>query len=166
MNELSQSRHDYGNYQKTEYTRVIMQRPTGVTITAILMAANICVDVYHALHTAPITVPNPDPATTTSHVMLLVHIGLVGLLAFEAISIIGYWLGRTWGRWLIIAGSLYFLFGLKSLPRDLHRSPFVVGMDVYSAALAVYLLWYLHTAYVRTWFQARSHHQPELATGK
>lgn len=135
-----------------------MQRPIGVTLTAILMVVNIFLDVALPFISPTVTMTNErsgGPALST--VLIALHIALAALIAFQFIVVLYYWLGRFWARWFVLVGCIYYLVGLKDLISQwhLHHSYATAGLTLGSAALALYLIWYLHTADVRDWF-ARS----------
>jgi hypothetical protein len=131
-----------------------MQRPIGVTITAILMVANIFADIVLSFYSPSVVVPDAHPVGTMfSPVMLAVHVGLVVFIALQCMAVLYYWLGRYWARWVILTGCVYYLTGLRYLPRQLHQAPYTgAALTIASVFLALYLIWYLHTAVGRAWF--------------
>jgi hypothetical protein len=142
-----------------------MQRPLGVTLTAILMALNIFVDVGHSFQTSSVRTPPIDAGGVTDpHMMLGIHIAVAAVIALECITVLFFFLGYSWARWFVLAGCIFYLIGIRSLRMDYFHSHFIALMDVLQAALSIYLLWYLHTHDVRTWFARRR--LAALATGK
>ena len=133
-----------------------MRRPIGISLTALFMALTICVDVAHVL------VPSARPAHTQAlghvspQVVLAIHVALTAFVALECITVIFYWLGRSWARWFVLVGCIYYLTGLKDLRFFWGRSPWVAFFAALDAVLAIFLLWYLHWRDVRTWFHQRS----------
>ena len=135
-----------------------MQRPIGITITAILMVVNIFVDVVLSLLSPTVAMPNADSnGPGLSPFVIAVHIALAVFLVVQCVVVLYYWLGRSWARWLVLVGCIFYLIGLKDLASQwhLHRSYASAGLTLGSAALAVYLIRYLHTRDVRDWL-ARS----------
>ena len=132
-----------------------MQRPIGVTITAILMVVNIFVDVLLSLLSPTVVLPNTGHhGPTFSSWVIVLHIALVAMIVAQCVVVVYYWLGRSWARWLVVAGCLFYLVGLKDLVRQWHKhhSYLTAGLTIGSAILAVYLLWYLHTSKILGWF--------------
>ena len=135
-----------------------MQRPIGVTITAILMVVNIFVDVLLSLLSSSPVAPSTGPhGPTFSSFVIFLHIALVLFVVGQCVVVLYYWLGRSWARWLVLVGCIFCLVGLKDLVSQwhLHHSYPSAALTLGSASLAVYLIWYLHTSDVRDWF-ARS----------
>src|SRR5665213_398733 len=92
-----------------------MQRPIGVTITAILMVVNIFVDVLLSLLSSSPVAPSTGPhGPTFSSFVIVLHIALVVLVAGQCVVVLYYWLGRSCP--LAGARRLYFL------PRGPQRS--------------------------------------------
>jgi hypothetical protein len=120
------------------------------------MAANICVDVTHTLLGPPLGQPDIHHAVSNfSPAMLVVHLCVAALVAVECVAVGGYWLGRPWARWLVLAGCVFYLTSLRNLRTDWAHSHFEAALDVYGGVLAVFLIWYLYKRNVRAWF-ARS----------
>jgi len=135
-----------------------MQRPIGVTVTASLMAVNLFADIILSL-TSPTVVPSTSLSNgpVFTPIVIAVHIALVGLLLGQCIVLLYYWFGRSWARWFVLAGCIFYITGLREIMarwRQHHSVP-SVALTLGSAILAIYLLWYLHTRDVRDWF-ARS----------
>jgi len=134
-----------------------MQRPIGVTITAILMVVNIFADLLLSLLSSTAVVPNANShGPTFSLYVVALHIALVAMIAVQGVVVVFYWLGRSWARWFVVVGCLFYLMGLKDLAAQWHQHHHAnAGLTIGSASLAVYLLWYLHTGRILHWF-ARS----------
>jgi hypothetical protein len=140
-----------------------MQRPIGVTITAIFMALTAALDIIQSFVSLPSGGPSTHPSgPITSPMSLAIHAFLLAFVALEFVAVWGYWAGRSWARWLVLAGCFFFLTGLRDLRTQWIRSHFVGGLTASSAVLAVFLLWYLHTTDVRVWF-ARPVAEPATA---
>ena len=132
-----------------------MQRPIGVTITAILMVVNIFVDILLSLLSPTVVLPNAGShGPTFSSWVIVLHIALVIMVVGQCVVVVYYWLGRSWARWLVVVGCLFYLIGLKDLVPQWHKhhSYLTAGLTIGSAILAVYLLWYLHTSKILGWF--------------
>jgi hypothetical protein len=132
-----------------------MQRPIGVTLTAILMVVNIFVDVALSLISPTVVRPNdPSHGPEISTFVIVLHIALVAFVVMQCVVVLYYWLGRSWARWFVLVGCIFYLIGLKDLSSQwhLHHSYVTAALTLGSAALAVYLIWYLHTRDVRDWF--------------
>ena len=99
-----------------------MQRPIGVTITAILMAVNLFVDIALSL-ISPTVAPsnNLSNGPVFTPLVIAVHIMLVGLVLGQCVVLLYYWFGRSWARWFVLAGCIFYLTGLRVLPTQLHR---------------------------------------------
>jgi hypothetical protein len=132
-----------------------MQRPIGVTITAALMVVNLFVDVLLSLLSPSVVVPNTGShGPAFSSFVILLHVALVAMIVGQCVIVLCYWLGRSWARWFVLLGCVFYLIGLKDLAAQWHKhhSYLTAGLTIGSATLAVYLLWYLHTRDVRDWF--------------
>jgi len=132
-----------------------MQRPIGVTITAILMVINIFVDVLLTLLSPTAVLPNTGShGPNFSSFVIAVHIAVAAFLVVQCVVVLFYWLGRSWARWFVLVGCLYYLVGLKDivLQWQRHHSYAHLILTLGSGVLAVYLLWYLHTRDIRDWF--------------
>jgi len=132
-----------------------MQRPIGVTITAILMVVNIFVDVLLSLLSqSPVTPTTGTQEPILGSWVLVLHIALVVMVVAQCVVVVYYWLGRSWARWFVLAGCLFYLTGLTHLVSQWHKhhSYPTAGLTIGSAILAIYLLWYLHTSKVLGWF--------------
>ena len=130
-----------------------MQRPIGVTITAILMVVNLFVDITLSLLSPTVVSPNSlSHGPVFSLIVIFVHIALVGFVLGECVVLLYYWFGRSWARWFVLAGCIFYITGLRVLPTQLHRRSPGAALTVASAILAVYLIWYLHTRVIQDWF--------------
>ena len=121
------------------------------------MVVNIFVDVVLSLLSPTVVAPNPGShGSAFSPFVIALHIALAAFIVMQCIAVVYYWLGRSWTRWLVLVGCIFYLVGLKDLASQWHQHSYPsAGLTVGSAILAVYLIWYLHTSDVREWF-ARS----------
>ena len=129
-----------------------MQRPIGVTLTTILMATNLFVDLIHPFFSKTLVVPQTTHTPHHTAVTIILHVALFGFEAIQALAILFYWLGRPWARWLVLGGCVLYLTSLKDLHLFWHHAHFATVTTLAAGALAVFLLWYLHTRHVRQWF--------------
>jgi hypothetical protein len=120
------------------------------------MALTICVDV------ATVFFPSVRPAHThalgpvSPHAALAIHTALAAFIALECTTVVFYWLGRSWARWFVLVGCIYYLTGVKDLAILWSHSRFIAIFAALDAVLALFLLWFLHWRNVRTWFHERS----------
>lgn len=128
-----------------------MQRPIGITVTAILMVVNVICDVTLSL-TAPYVHGSTISPRGPSNALIIVHFVLFAFVLAQCVFVGFYWLGRAWARWAILVGCLFYLMGLRSVVTEWHRRHDIAALTFASAILAVYLLWYMHTERVRRWF--------------
>jgi hypothetical protein len=129
-----------------------MQRPIGVTITAILMVLNVFADIALSLISPSVELANTHSSGPgLSATVIIVHVVLIAFTVFQCTVVFFYWLGRPWSRWFVLVGCLFYLTGLRYLPRQWHQSHPSAALTVGSAVLAFYLIWYIHTDVVRAW---------------
>jgi len=119
------------------------------------MAVNLFADITLSL-ISPTVVPsnNLTHGPVFTPVVIAVHVALVGLLVGQCVVLLYYWFGRSWARWFVLAGCIFYITGLREIMarwRQHHSVP-SVALTIGSAVLAIYLLWYLHTRDVRDWF--------------
>jgi hypothetical protein len=111
------------------------RRPVGVAISAILL---------HILNVLTlIFIRWDEPDTLVLAALFILYMG------FTAIVIHAYWLGQSWGRWLILIRSAWMLASFKMLAMEhgIYREQGVV-----ERVLALVLLVYLNMPDVRAWF--------------
>jgi hypothetical protein len=134
------------------------------------MVVNIFADVILSLLSPSPVAPNTGPhGPTFSSFVIVLHIALAVFVTGECVAVLYYWLGRSWARWLVLFGCIFYLVGLKDLASQwrLHHSVMNASLTIGSAALAVYLLWYLHTGEVRDWFaRSMTAAAPSTAAGR
>ncbi len=131
-----------------------MQRPTGITLTALLMALDIIVGLVSMFLVPSLATSNIRAMghLTLSQTLLIVRLGLFAIIAFEAFAVWSYWQSRFWARRLVLAGCVLYLYPILHLQASWNYSHFHAVMTVYGAVLAIFLLWYLNTRDVRAWF--------------
>lgn len=128
-----------------------MQRPLGITVTAILMVANVVCDVYLSV-TAPYLRGRSANPNGPSPLMIGFHIALAGAILFQFACVFFYWLGKAWARWAILVGCLFYLISMRKVVTDWNQNHRIGLLTSGAGILSVYLLWYLHTEHVREWF--------------
>jgi hypothetical protein len=128
-----------------------MQRPKGVIVTFILMCITNAMGFFNINWQMP-------------------YAGVL-LISFTVFITIGYavlwfyWQGRNWARWLVMLECLQCFWNIKYL---FHRHPLAPRIEpvmiTSEAILALYLIWYLNTPTVRTWFQSNRAENPPTIT--
>ena len=135
------------------YTLCIMQRPRGVTVTAVLMALNACLDIAQSFVALPSGGRSKHPSGSFfSPKIIVIHIILIGMMSFGFFTIFRYWLGSFWARWLVLAGCVYYLTGLRDIRSQWQTSHFIGVLSLCAGVLSLYLIWYLHTDRAKAWF--------------
>jgi hypothetical protein len=126
----------------------MMKRPRGVAITTGLMS------ITNAMGLFDIDWQRPNAATLLFIFRIFIAIGYA-VLWF-------YWQGRNWARWLVMLTCLQCFWNVKGLfhPRPL-TPPIEPLMVASEAILAVYLVWYLNTPTVKTWFTSNRAENPD-----
>jgi hypothetical protein len=121
------------------------------------MVLNACADIALALFAPHGASPHPQPGGPAfSPTVIAVHVVLLGMTLFGFFTVWAYWRGRSWARWLVFGGCIFYLTGLRLLPSQWHHHPpYGAALTVFAAVLSIFLLWYLYTLDVRIWF-ARS----------
>ena len=112
-------------------------RPKGLTETAVVMA------VTNAMGWLIVDWSKPHAATT--FVLFTIFI-LVGYLVIWF-----YWKGRNWARILVLLTSLLCLYNLRFIFRAGFTERIMVGVE---AVLAVFLLFWLNSGSVKSFFRA------------
>lgn len=138
------------NILGSRYTRVTMKRPTGITVTAALMAFAILAGVVHGLFT-----PLPALHTVASVrpvFFLLARVLPYTFAVFECACIWAYWAGVEWARILVLIDCVLQFIALHRLTGLWHRFPTMAVLEIGKALVAVFLLWYLFQPRVRAWF--------------
>jgi hypothetical protein len=127
-----------------------MSRPTGVTVSALLMllfiVAGLILTYTHAVSTNGTIPISPSISTATSHAFIW------GASAVSAIIVYFYWSAHNWARILVLIQSVLCLVPFHKQP---HHQWVLVRLSVFTvgdALLAIYLLWYLNTRAIRIWF--------------
>jgi hypothetical protein len=117
------------------------------------MVVNVFVDIALSLSSPSVPLPNAHPAgPELPTTLIMIHMVLAAFILFQCVVVFFYWLGRPWSRWLLLVGCIFYLYGLVDFPLHWHRSRPGAILAIGSAALALYLIWYLHTDRVRYWF--------------
>jgi hypothetical protein len=122
-----------------------MPRPLGITITTLLMC------VTNAMGFFLINWKMPNAETLFVIFGFFITLGYIALWFF--------WKGRNWARWLVLLECIQCLWNLATLESP-HRTldPRVsIPMVLIEGAIAIFLLWYLNTKPIRTWF-AENHY--------
>jgi hypothetical protein len=142
-----------------------MQRPLGITVTAILMVANVVCDIALTFTSPAVRGVTISPATLSTG-MIIFHAALAGLVLVDFAFVAFYWLGKAWARWAVVAGCLYYLMGLRTIVTQWQHRPATAWLTIASSALALFLLVYLHTERVQTWFAFRTRPLQPEPTGR
>jgi len=112
-----------------------MNRPTGISVTALLMS--IC----NAMGWLIIDWTKPHARFTFALFTCLILLGYVFIWF--------YWKGRNWARIAVLLTSVFTVLNLLSL----NRGNFVNKVMIISEAfLGIFLLWWLNTGTVRRFF--------------
>jgi hypothetical protein len=127
-----------------------MQRPSGVTLTAALMAVLTIVSVV-AVFTMPLPPLPTSSAVSTSLIGTMARGGGIFAAVISAVFIFLYWKGFSWMRWVVMIYSIFPIIGLKAA---LALYPLSGIASIVSALLGVFLIWYLNTAPVKAWFES------------
>ena len=133
-----------------------MTKPTGVQVSAALMALFIVLDIAVAF-LAPRGAIVPGSRMDNPAFAFMVHGG--GSLIFGLISAIFvyfYWAGKNWARWVIIVVSALCILGLLAITYTWAKSPMSGMLSLAKAALAAFLLYYLNTKPVAAWFEGKA----------
>ncbi len=111
----------------------------GVTITFVLMC------ITNAMGFFDINWQTPNAGTLLLIFSVFITIGYA-VLWF-------YWQGRNWARWLVMLTCLQCFWNVKGLFHPRPLAPRIEPVMIASEAiLAAYLIWYLNTPTVKTWF--------------
>jgi len=110
-------------------------RPKGIKETAVLMS------ILNATGFAIIDWSKPHPYIKFSIFTTIILVGYI-VIWF-------YWKGRNWARILVLLTSLLCLYNLYHWNRYGLRGQIMVGAE---AILAIFLLYWLNTADVRSFF--------------
>ncbi|MFQ5694836.1 MAG: hypothetical protein ACE5HB_02510 [Terriglobia bacterium] len=140
-----------------------MQRPTGITILALLGflgAAGCLILALIFLLAAGAVSAGVGPHASQGLVGFLVGLGaalgiiLLALAALYLAAALGLWKLRTWGRLVAVAlTSLGLLLPLMLLITALAAlEPYSIALSLMVVAIQLWVLWYLFRAHVRTAF--------------
>jgi hypothetical protein len=112
-------------------------RPKGLTETAIFMS------VMNAMGWLIVDWTKPGAATMFAVFTIFILFGYL-VIWF-------YWNGRNWARILVLLTSLLCLYNLRFIFRVGFRERTMIAAE---AALAVFLLWWLNSGSVKSFFRA------------
>jgi len=115
-----------------------MSRPTGVSVTTVMMCATNALGFFYVNWT------RPHAMFTFVVFAILIGIGYLVLWFF--------WNGRNWARWLVLLTSLLALWNLHYIGRPQIGRIRTVTI-LFEAPIAVFLLWYLNLRPIRAWFR-------------
>jgi len=129
-------------------------RPTGVTITTLLMALCLLAELaeqvryFYALRNPYSSTPDIEGALIIAAYLILF---LYKTIAATVLSF--YWRGRDWALWFILAEAALTLSSLSRLSHGISFAPqSLTPLMLIEAGLAVFLLYYLNTRSTRAWF--------------
>jgi hypothetical protein len=114
----------------------IQPRPKGISETAVLMS------LTNALGWIIVDWSKPDAATIFSTFTVLIVAGYV-VIWF-------YWKGRNWARILVLLTSLLCLYNLRYFLHARRIEQVMIGTE---AMLGIFLLFWLNTQQVKSFFQ-------------
>jgi hypothetical protein len=130
-----------------------MEKPLGITVSTLLMSLFLVVGII-MLFASPL---HPAPTRTVSPEMIVKFAYIFGLAftVLAAVCVYFYWTGQEWARRLVMIDSVLTLFQLFHISKAFQTAPANGVLSLSEIILAVFLLWYLNTAAIRTWFVAR-----------
>jgi hypothetical protein len=120
-----------------------MQKPVGITVTATLICISLVTNTVLVFAKSPIT----GKAKSTSDLL----IGLA-IQSLTAVIVWFYYQGQNWARWLVILQAAVSIVTGLSSSKEWQRSHFGGAAYIYDALLGVFLLVYLNTMQIRSWF--------------
>jgi hypothetical protein len=130
-----------------------MEKPLGITVSTLLMSLVLVVGIImlfaSPLHPAPTRTLSPEMIVKFTHIFGLAFTVLV------AVCVYFYWTGQDWARWLVMIDSVLKFFQIFHISKAFHTAPANGVLTLCEGILALFLLWYLNTAAIRTWFVAR-----------
>jgi len=112
------------------------ERPKGLTETSLLMS------ITNAMGWAIIDWSKPNARVIFFTFTIMIFIGYI-VIWF-------YWKGRNWARILVLLISLLSLYNLHDWTRSGTMPRIMIGTE---AILAVFLLYWLNTRQIRTFFR-------------
>jgi hypothetical protein len=134
-----------------------MQKPTGITITAGLMALILVVGLAITFTAAVPPMPQmPNFSISASTFIMAIRVVAIVFTIIAAVFVWFYWNGQNWARWLVMIDCVFCLFPLIHLARNWQISPLGSSLTVFKAVLAIFLLWYLNTREIRNWYSPSS----------
>jgi hypothetical protein len=127
----------------------------GVTVSALFMVLSFASSIF-----MPYTLVVPANVTTSNNMDLLY--GWL-FIALQILVLYFYWNAHNWARIAVLIYSGWLLLGIVTL--SLLPVPWIhqamwglyrfCVRTIGDSLLAIYLLWYLNTRAVRTWFAQR-----------
>ncbi len=106
--------------------------------------------------TFTMTLPPPPAGTAATPQMMstILHVGVIVSTTIGLVFVFLYWKGFSWMRWVVMVYCLFPLVSLLKLSTTMQASH-INGVDcILNALLAIFLLYYLNTAPVKTWFDS------------
>ena len=132
-----------------------MQKPTGITVTTVLMVLFLIIGAVLTFHAPIPTVPNSPISSSTISTFAHAAFALYAIIALVCIWF--YYSGHEWARWVVMIVSVLDLLGLISIAKTFAASHLSGADAIAKAVLAIFLLYYLNTPPIRAWF---SHKEP------
>jgi hypothetical protein len=127
-----------------------MQKPTGITVSTLLMAVFLVVGAVTAI-IAPMPAM-PQTPMSPSALTGLIHIAVIFFTFFGAVCVFFYSKGQNWARWLVMIDCLFTFVNLIHLHKTWQVSPLGGANLTGQGLLAIFLFYYLNTAPIRAWF--------------
>jgi hypothetical protein len=131
-----------------------MQRPTGITVTTILMALKIAVGLVIIFFKPPWIAANlhPHGHVTMASAIFTMRLIFIVVLPVACVIVWCYWLGQFWARRVVLLGCLFYLYEIVHLKASWNYSHLRAVMTIYGAILAAFMLFYLFTREAKAWF--------------
>jgi len=130
-----------------------MQKPTGITVTTVLMILFLISGAVLTFHAPIPAMPNSDVSSST--IAAFAHIGFAVYAVIALVCIWFYYSGKEWARWVVMIVSVLELLGLISIAKTFAASHLSGANAIAKALLAIFLLYYLNTAPIRAWFSRK-----------
>lgn len=115
-----------------------MERPRGIVVTTWLAGLMNLLGIFVVVWLVPDSQEFAAAAVTV----------LIGISAVWC-----YWMGKDWGRWIVLLESLLFVWNVKYVERDDATATDITLMIV-EFLLAIFFLVYLNRKPVRAWFES------------
>ena len=130
-----------------------MQKPTGITVTTVLMCLFLVIGVVITFG-RPLPIPS-NAAASPSMIATFVHVGVVVYTLIAAVCIWFYWSGQEWARWVVMIDCLLVFISLRNIGKAWATSHLNAEVTICQVLLAIFLLYYLNTAPIRAWFSSK-----------